>query len=318
MSLPKKNKKKALIFGVSGQDGSILSSQLLKQDYEVIGITRKKRDFYNHKKLLIAEKIKLIECDYSYESIELIIKNFKPEKIFNLSGESSVANSFENIYESFDSNVNISLRILECVKKFSSLSKVLLACSSECFKPLNGVVDELSELDPKSPYAASKACNYVMAKQYRENHSLFISNAIMFNHESSLRPQNFVISKVLNYVKEGDFSKKLSLGNIEINRDWGFAPEYCNAMNLILENKLPDYFCVCTGKTFKLMDMIDFIFSEKNLNWKEFVSTSKDLFRPSEHKSICGNPEKIRKKLNWMPKVYGRTLVRKLYNEELI
>jgi len=318
MLISKKNKKQALIFGVSGQDGSILSSLLLKHDYEVIGITRNIRDFYNHKKLFITKKIKLIECDYSYESIESIVKKYKPVKIFNLSGESSVANSFQNIYQSFNSNVNITLSILECVKKFSPSSRVLLACSSECFRPSNGIVDELSALDPKSPYAASKACNYLMAKQYRENHNLFISNAIMFNHESSLRPQNFVISKVLNYVKKGDYGRKLSLGNIEISRDWGFAPEYCNAMNLILESNLPDDFCVCTGKSFKLMEMIDFIFSEKNLNWEEFVSTSEEFYRPSEHESICGNPEKIIKKLNWKPKVYGLSLVKKLYNEELI
>ena len=292
--------KTALVFGGSGQDGTFLIALLVSKGYEVYSVSRSNGIPANHAKLNLSN-INYIVLDYSQQHrFNEIIKNLKPELVFNLSGESSVSKSFGDIYNSFNSNVNISLYILEAIRNYSESSRLFIACSSESFQPdLKGIIDETSPLNPKSPYATSKACNFLIAREYRKNNGLFISNGILFNHESYLRPSTFVVMKIMHYIVKGDYKSKLQLGNINIIRDWGLAIEYVKAIFTIIIHDKPDDFCICTGKGTSLKELLKIAFELKSLNWEEHVDFDNQLLRPEEHEKIIGNPAKINHDLGW-------------------
>ena len=298
-------KKRVLIVGVSGQDGPYLAKLLLGKGYELYGTSRdaELQSFENLKKLNIDQDVGLLSVAINdFESVYQCIQKISPDQIYNLAGQSSVGLSFDQPHETLESIEMGTLNILESIRLMGGKIKLYNACSSECFGDTgSNSADETTPFQPKSPYAVAKAASFWMVKNYREGYNIPACSGILFNHESPLRPNRFVTQKIVKAAVEisrGN-SQKLGLGNIDIVRDWGWAPEYVNAMNLMLENKEPEDFVVATGISNSLKDFLSIAFAYFDLNWKEYVTVDETLFRPSDISINCGNPGKIRKKLGW-------------------
>tara|TARA_X000000950_G_scaffold29994_1_gene32449 strand:+ start:4107 stop:5039 length:933 start_codon:yes stop_codon:yes gene_type:complete len=309
-------KKKALIFGVTGQDGAILSSILIKKKYEVHGISRKK-NFKNLNKLKIDKKVKnyVINNNDEKKIINLLKKNF--EEIYFLGGQSSVTNSFNLIEETYESQIFPVKIILNFIwSQKNKKSKFLYAASSEMFgQKKSGIrIKENDEKNPISPYGLSKMIAYEIIKEFRISHNLPVCSAILFNHESSLRPKNYVLKKIISSVKQIKSKKieKLKIGNINVKRDWGWSEDYMDACNLILsKNKIDDYI-IATGKTISLRKMIELIFKNNDMNWQKFIKSDKKLFRKFEITENYANIKKIKKTLGWKPKNFYYDIISKI------
>lgn len=226
----------------------------------------------------------------------------QPEEIYNLTGQSSVALSFEQPVETFESIAVGTLNLLECIRFASRPIKLYNACSSECFGNVGGhPADESTPFHPRSPYAVSKAAAYWQVANYREAYNLFACSGILFNHESPLRPARFVTQKIVSAacrISAGS-PEKLVLGDLSIERDWGWAPEYVDAMWRMLQQDQPDDFVIATGRTHPLRDFVDAVFSALKLDWTSHVETSRELMRPTEILSSRANPTKAKEKLGW-------------------
>lgn len=315
--------KKVLICGVSGQDGAYLSKLLLDNNYDVFGGSRdaSSNTFFNLKKLNILNKIKLVSiniCDFR-STLQTIIK-IKPDEIYNLSGQSSVGLSFEQPVETFESISIGTLNLLEAIR-FSGLSiKLYNAGSSECFGESNGLpANEETPFKPRSPYAIAKATAYWQVANYREAYNLYACTGILFNHESPLRSSRFVTKKIISTACEISMGKdvKLNLGNIDIMRDWGWAPDYVEAMWLMLQNIQPVDFVIATGTTNSLRDFIKHTFEELNLNWEEHVISDQTLLRPTDLMNGSANPTKAKDILNWKSKFGLKEIIHEMIKYEL-
>lgn len=315
-------KKKALIFGITGQDGSYLSSILLKKKYIVYGVRRKINN-RNLIKLNIKKKIKFITIKKNnYKKLNSILnKNFN--EIYFLGGQSSVINSFKKENETYHSQVDSIKYILEYIKnqKFKK-SKFLYAGSSEMFgnqkkKKLN----EDSLKIPQSPYGLSKLIGYEIIKSYREMFKLPVCTAILFNHESSLRKNNYVLKKISLKIKNinnnKNKNKKILLGNINIKRDWGWAPEYMQACYKILNSKKIDDYIIATGQTVSLKKIIKIIFKEKKLNMNKFIKITNKNKRKYEIFENYADIRKIKKNIKWRPGSNYLKVIHKLINNEI-
>ena len=321
--------KRALIIGVSGQDGAYLSQLLLSKGYQVYGTSRdvSNNKFKNFKILNLFEKIKLLSVDTkSEESIRKAIEITWPDEIYNLSGQSSVGLSFEFPQETSDSIVDATRNILNAIKTTSAANnanklirenkgnkeiRFFSAGSGECFgdTTLSGPANETTPFNPQSPYAEAKAKAYELVKEYREQGNLFACTGILFNHESPLRPSHFVTQKIIQgaseiaqNLKAGFPIQRLYLGNLAIRRDWGWAPEYVEAMWLMLQYQKPEDFVIATGKTHSLEQLTDAAFAQFDLIWRDYVEIDQLLFRPGEPLEIAGNPNKIKGLLHWSAK----------------
>ena len=315
--------KKVLICGVSGQDGAYLSKLLLDNNYEVYGGSRDASSniFINLKKLNILNKLKLVSiniCDFR-STLQTIIK-IKPDEIYNLSGQSSVGLSFEQPVETFESISIGTLNLLEAIR-FSGLSiKLYNAGSSECFGESNGLpANEETPFKPRSPYAIAKATAYWQVANYREAYNLYACTGILFNHESPLRSSRFVTKKIISTACEISMGKdvKLNLGNIDIMRDWGWAPDYVEAMWLMLQNTHPVDFVIATGTTNSLRDFIKHTFEELGLNWEEHVISDQTLLRPTDLMNGSANPQKAKDILNWQSKFGLKEIIHEMIKYEL-
>lgn len=307
-------KKKALIFGVSGQDGTFLSKFLLKKNYEVYGITRRIKQKFNFDK----KKIKLLELnDFDKNNINDLIKNVKPDEIYNLSGLSSVAQSYQKIEDTFTSIVDLNYYILEALLNFKNI-KYYNACSSECFGDTgNERADENTPFKPLSPYAIAKSTAYWTSNMYKDIHHLYACSGILFNHESNIRPNYFVSQKVIssaNRISKGS-NEILELGDISIIRDWGWAPEYVEAMWLMLQKDKPENYVIATGKSHSLQKFVKIVFEEFNLDWKKHVLINKKYIRSNELKKSKANPKLAREKLGWKAKTEFKVLIKKLISQ---
>lgn len=297
--------KTAIIFGVSGQDGAFLSQLLLKKKYRIIGVSRNihETSFSKLNKLKIRNKIELVSSPtHEYKKVLQLINDYEPDEIYNLAGQSSVALSFEMPFETFESISIANLNLLEAIRILKMPVKLYNAGSSDCFGNTNGTAaTENTPLKPRSPYGVAKAAAYWQVANYREAYNIFACTGILFNHESHLRPKRFVTRKIVSTacrISKGS-SEKLLLGNISIERDWGWAPEYVEAMWLMLQQEKPDDYIVATGKSYTLEYFVSAVFKSLNMDWRDHVKLEKSLLRPTDIQTIRADPDKAKRILGW-------------------
>lgn len=314
--------KKALICGVSGQDGAYLAKLLLEKGYEVFGGSRNAQtgSFRNLETLAIKKDVQLISVNITdFRNTLQSISKIKPTEIYNLSGQSSVGLSFEQPVETLESIGVGTLNLLEAIRFTSLPIKLYNAGSSECFgDTLGEPANELTAFRPRSPYAVAKATAFWQVANYREAYKLHACTGILYNHESPLRKENFVTRKIISTacrIHKGS-KEKLFLGNIDISRDWGWAPEYVEAMWLMMQQELPDDFIIATGKTHSLEEFISLCFSKLQLNWKDHVSTDPDLIRFTDLRYGKANPQKAEKVLGWKALVSFEEIIEKMIEAE--
>lgn len=296
---------RALIFGVGGQDGCYLAKFLLDKGYEVVGTSRDvmASSFSNLERIGIRKSVQLVSMMVSdYRSVLQVIDRFRPDEIYNLSGQTSVGLSFEQPVEAMESIAQGTLNILEAIRFVDSSIRFYNAGSSECYGDTGeGAADENFPFWPRSPYAVAKASAFWLARSYRESYGLHVSTGVLFNHESPLRPERFVTQKIIRAAARVASGKQevLQLGNIDISRDWGWAPDYVDAMWRMLQQDTAEDYVVATGESVALKDFVCKAFSYFNLDWREHVSVNAELFRPADIKFSRGNPGKAKKNLNW-------------------
>ena len=314
--------KKALICGVSGQDGAFLSRLLLAKGYEVHGTARDAQmaTFVNLGTLGIRSQITFHSMALNdFRSVLQVLVHVQPDEIYNLAGQSSVGLSFDQPVETLESISVGTLNLLEAIRFMKRPIRLYNAGSSECFGNTDGQpADENTPFRPRSPYAVAKATAFWEIANYREAYQLYASTGILFNHESPLRPERFVTQKIVRSacrIAKGS-SEKLKLGNIDISRDWGWAPEYVEAMWLILQQEKADDFVIATGETNSLEDFIAEVFKSVNLDWRDHVESDPSLLRPSEIMVSRANSEKSERILGWKATHTMRD-VAKLMVEEL-
>ena len=300
--------KKALICGVSGQDGAYLAQLLLEKGYTIVGTSRDAQvsSFRNLLRLGIREKIQyesLVPTDF--RSVLQVISKTQPDEIYNLAGQTSVGLSFNQPVETLESIATGTLNFLEAIRFINAPIKFYNAGSSECFGDIGDYpADEQTPFRPRSPYAVAKATAFWQVANYREAYDIFACSGILFNHESPLRPQRFVTQKIVSAaarIAQGS-REKLHLGNISIKRDWGWAPEYVEAMYLMLQQDQPDDYVVATGQSYSLEDLVARAFSCAGLDWQDLVVTDPGLLRPTDLAVSKGNPTKAKEQLGWEAK----------------
>jgi GDPmannose 4,6-dehydratase len=314
--------KTALIVGVTGQDGSYLASHLLGLGYRVVGTSRDAENapFRNHLALGIAGRVDLVSMNPTdFRSVIQTIMRNPCDEIYNLSGQSSVGLSFEQPVETLESIGLATLNILEAIRLNAPQVRFYNACSSECFGNVpEGRVAEDGRFRPRSPYAVAKSQAYWQIDIYREAYSLFACSGILFNHESPLRPQRFVTRKVAAAAVRiaGGSGERLRLGNMDIRRDWGWAPEYVVAMHAILQRPTPRDYVIATGQEASLTDFVSAIFAAAGLDWRDHVDTDPALLRPSELMRTVGDPSRARSELGWQPRMLWPDVARALVEAE--
>jgi len=308
--------KNALVLGCSGQDGSLLSKSLLNKGYKVIGLARtKSNSVKNHIKLGIEKdvEIKLGDIQNS-KTIEKIISDHQPDAIFNLAAQSSVGKSFYEPLDTIQGIVNGTLNILEVSRQMEYSGTIFFAGTSEMFGNTHIAADINHKHNPISPYAIAKQTSFNLVKFYREVHKLKCLTGVLFNHESHLRHENFVTQKIIKAVKNinKNNTQKLKLGNIEVIRDWGWAPEYIEAIQLITKSEKTKDHVICSGKTNSLKLFIQKTFSYYGLDWREHTVIDKSLFRPNEILKNYGNPDPLFVDTGWRANVDFDSLIHKL------
>jgi GDPmannose 4,6-dehydratase len=313
--------KKALIFGVSGQDGSYLAQFLLSKGYEVWGTSRDshKSTFSNIKKLGIHKQINLVTVSNDdFQTLLSVITNFLPDEIYYLAGQSSVGLSFVEPRETISSNVLGILNVLEACRLISKEIRIYYAGSSECFGDTDGIsATEDTNFHPQSPYAVSKTSAFWLVDNYRNAYDMFICYGVLFNHESPFRSQQFVTQKIISTafrILEGSH-EKLELGRLDISRDWGWAQEYVEAMWLMLQQSSAEDFIIATGETNSLKQFVGETFSQLGLDWQNHIEINQELIRPSEIIISKANPSKAIKKLKWKAKYKMADVVQMLLKD---
>ena len=300
--------KKALITGITGQDGSYLSELLLEKGYQVHGLVRRSSSFNRWR----IEHLIQDDCIYGNTlflhyadlnddaSLRRIFSEIRPDEVYHLAGQSHVGISFEIPKVTTNEIANCSLKILEICRNQDSPPKIYLACSSEIFgNDTDSLQNEDSFLRPSSPYGVAKAFCYHIGKVFRESYDLFVCNGILFNHESPRRGENFVTQKIVRtacLIAEGKKSA-IELGNIEIERDWGYAPDYVKGMWLMLQQEKPADYVLATGKSHKLSDFLEIAFEYFNLDYRNYIKIKKKYFRPTDRVKLCGDSSKARGEL---------------------
>ena len=308
--------KRALICGVSGQDGSYLAHFLLGKGYEVFGTSRDAQGstFNNLHSLGIAGQVwKLSMIPEDFRSVFMAVKQALPDEIYYLAGQSSVGLSFEQPAETIQSTVLGTLNILEACRMFDRKPRLYHAGSSECFGDTDGKpASETTPFNPRSPYAVAKASAFWLVNNYREAYDLYACTGILFNHESPLRPVRFVTQKIITAAKRisSGAVETLVLGRMDIARDWGWAPEYVQAMWLMLQQDQPEDFVIATGETHSLQEFVEQAFSAVGLHWRCHVRQSESLYRPTDLTISRANPVKAQQKLGWKAAVVMPQLVK--------
>ena len=297
--------KKALIIGITGQDGAYLARDLLAKGYEVIGSSRDvmASSFNNLNTLGIRSQVKLISVSINdFRSVFNAIQTAAPDEIYNLAGQTSVGLSFDQPVEAIESIAIGTLNILEVIRLLSKPVRFYNAGSSECFGDTGDTpANEQTAFAPRSPYAVAKSTAKWLINSYRESYGLYACTGILFNHESPLRPERFVTQKIIAgaaKIKAGQLDK-LQLGNLDISRDWGWAPEYVEAMWLMMQLDKPDDFVIATGRQESLKYFVAKSFEYFDLDWQKYVEIEPSFFRPNEIVTSVGNPEKAIKVLGW-------------------
>ncbi len=297
--------KRALICGVGGQDGAYLAKLLLDNGYEVIGTSRDAMatPFTGLMRLGIKERVRTVSMAINdFRSVLSTIKNVAPDEIYNLAGQSSVGLSFDQPVETMESIAIGVLNILEAIRFIGRPIRFYNAGSSECFGDTGEKrATEETPFHPRSPYAVAKASAHGLVANYREAYGLFACTGILFNHESPLRPERFVTQKLVRAagrIASGG-KEKLHLGNLDIHRDWGWAPEYVEAMRRMLQSDQAEDFVIATGKTVSLRYFVERVFSHFGLDWRQHVISDASLLRPSDIRFGAADPSKANRLLGW-------------------
>jgi GDPmannose 4,6-dehydratase len=313
--------KKALITGITGQDGSYLAELLLEKGYEVHGLVRRSSSFNTWRIDHVRGRLSLHYGDLvDQNSLVRTVEAIEPDEIYNLGAQSHVKVSFEMPEYTADVTAMGVLRLLDAVRELGAQARVYQAGSSEMF----GLVQETPQTErtpfhPRSPYAAAKVYGHWTAVNYREGYGMYVSNGILFNHESPRRGENFVTRKIsmgLAAIKKGK-ARELRLGNLDAKRDWGYARDYVEAMWLMLQQERPDDYVVATGESHSVREFLEEAFSYAGLDWREFVTVDPKYFRPAEVDVLLGDPSKARTALGWTPRVGFRALVRLMVDADL-
>lgn len=313
------NKKTALICGISGQDGSLLAEFLLEKGYTVFGSSRdaETTSFKNLHLLGIYDQIiKISIAITDFRSVLQAIKQINPDEIYNLAGQTSVGLSFEQPVETFDSITVGTINFLEAIRILGIKTKFYNAASSECFGNTGDFpANEKTPFKPRSPYAVAKAAAFWQVANYREAYHLFACSGILFNHESILRPSRFVTQKIITAIHQIKQGKQthLNLGNLSIQRDWGWAPDFVEAMWLMLQQDSPDDFVIGTGRSYSLQYFVERAFDCAQLNWKEYVNQDLYFRRPTDLETSRCDPTKANEILGWHAQVFLEEIVDRMY-----
>jgi GDPmannose 4,6-dehydratase len=315
--------KKALIFGVSGQDGAYLARLLLEKGYEVSGTSRDAQmaSFRNLATLGIRDAVSLHSVTLTdFRSVLTVLTKVRPDEIYHLAGQSSVGLSFDQPVETFLSIGVGTLNLLEAVRFLGAPVRLYNASSSDCFGDTGGEpATEGTPFSPRSPYAVAKAAAHFEVANYREAYNLFACSGILFNHESPLRPPRFVTRKIVSAacrIARGS-SERLSLGNIDVARDWGYAPQYVDAMWRMLQRDAPEDFVIATGTTITLKEFTAETFAAAGLDWRDHVDVDKTLFRPSDIAVSRADPAKAARLLGWKASLGPAEVARAMVAHEL-
>ena len=313
---------KALICGVGGQDGSYLARLLLSKGYEVWGTSRDAQvaTFNNLKLLGIRAQLTLVSmASNDFRSVLTTLKRSGPDEVYFLSGQSSVGLSFEQPVETLESITQGTLNLLEAVRFLERPIKVYHAGSSECFGDMGMMAaNEGTPFHPRSPYGIAKASAHWLVANYREAYDLYACNGILFNHESPLRPPRFVTRKIISAacrIAKGS-KEKLELGRLDIVRDWGWAPEYVEAMWKMLQQERADDYIIATGEANSLEEFVRCVFDGLGLNWHDHVVSNSALFRPTDLFWSQGCPDKAEKALGWRASSRMKDVIQMMTEEE--
>ena len=320
--------KKALITGITGQDGYYLSKLLIEKGYEVHGTVRRSSSIntsridgliseYQNEGILNLYYSDLIDSSSLYS----LINKIQPNEVYNLAAQSHVSVSFKNpIYSTQTATVG-TLSLLEAIRNIDKSIKFYQASSSEMYGGVKkDLLNENSLFEPKSPYAAAKVFSHNLSKIYRESYDMFCANGILFNHESPFRGETFVTRKITRAVGRiyKGLQSKLTLGNLDASRDWGFAGDYVEGMWMMLQHDKPDDWVLATGNSITVRDFLELAFQHYDLDYREFVETSEKYFRPNEVEFLLGDASKAKKELGWKPKTDINELVKLMVEEDTL
>lgn len=318
---------KALITGITGQDGYYLAKFLIEKGYEVHGTIRRSSSFNTERIDTLISKYKedgLLSLYYSdlldASSLSTLINKIEPDELYNLAAQSHVAVSFKNAFYSISTSTLGPTTLLESVKNSKKDIKYYQASSSEMYGGINNEkLNEESLFVPKSPYAAGKLFAHNLTTVYRESYDLFCSNGILFNHESPYRGETFVTRKISRAVGriKNNLQEKLTLGNLDAVRDWGFAGDYVEGMWLMLQHNQPDDWVLATGEAHSVKEFAKIAFDTVDLNWEDYIVSDDKHLRPNEVNHLLGDSSKARKELNWEPKVNFEELVKMMVDYDL-
>jgi GDPmannose 4,6-dehydratase len=317
--------KKALITGITGQDGAYLAKLLLEKEYKVYGLVRRivNRDFDNLEYLGIADQVDYFDGDLTDEvSLIKAVRTIMPDEVYNLAAQSFVGTSWDQPAVTFDINCMGTLKLLNAIKNINPSAKFYQASTSEMFGNSNneGIQNEDTPFHPRSPYAISKLASYWVTNNYKESFGMFCCNGILFNHESPIRGIEFVSRKITDGVariKLG-LADEIRLGNLESKRDWGFAGDYVEAMWLMVQQKEPDNYIVSTGETHSIKDFLDIAFAHVGVkDWKKYIKIDPRFKRPAELFVLQGENNKAKDELGWKPKVKFEELVAMMMEADL-
>lgn len=297
--------KKALIFGISGQDGAYLAKNLLSKGYLVSGTSRdaEMSPFTNLKRLGVFDDVRILSAATNdFRSVLQAIASTEPDEIYNLAGQSSVGLSFEQPVETLESISVATLNLLEAMRFLGAPIRFYSAGSSECFGDTDkSPANELTPFRPRSPYAVAKSAAYWQVANYREAYNLYACSGILFNHESPLRPARFVTRKIVRAavrIAAGE-NERLRIGNTSIIRDWGWAPEYVEAMWRLLQQPKPTDCVIATGESYSLEQFISLVFAEVHLDWRDHTDIDESLYRPTDIKISRADPSLARDSMGW-------------------
>ena len=294
----------AIITGITGQDGAYLAKLLISKGYKIIGVVKDSNNINKSRLeyLSIADQILWQQCELTKKvEVEKLLQQHNPTEFYNLAAQSSVFKSYQDPILTLSFNTLSVAIILECIRQVDKKIKFYQASSSEMYGNVNSFpITENSTLYPVSPYAVSKCTSFWLTVNYRESFGMFCTSGISFNHESYLRNENFIIKKILNTAFDILDGKKeiLELGNIDIRRDFGYAPKYVEAMYLMMQHSSPDHYILASGKSVSLKDVVFYIFDKLNIS-RDKIVVNTDLYRPNEIMDIYGDSSKAKKFLNW-------------------
>jgi GDPmannose 4,6-dehydratase len=316
---------RALITGITGQDGSYLAEQLLERGYEVHGLVRRVALEDSRHRLArlhgCLDRLTLHAASLeSFASLYKAVETVAPDELYHLAAQSFVSYSFEDSFSTFQTNIDGTHFVLEAVRQTHPQCRVYFAGSSEMFgNAAESPQSETTRFSPRSPYGISKVTGYELARNYREAYGMYVSSGILFNHESPRRGFEFVTRKISSHVAGivHGRTKELRLGNLDAQRDWGFAGDYVQAMSLMLQQSEPRDYVVATGETHTVREFCELAFARANLNWQDYVKTDPNFYRPAEVHTLLGDARKAREELGWAPRVTFQELVDMMVDHDL-